>query len=212
MTEVRVGGAGGSVLLPDESLRLACPPWDRRGLVASLALALSRQVRDKLGRRAREVWDPFRGSGTEGPGTRGPETACLTLAGSQKEGQAGVLGYRLGKLRPRKREGRAAAPLPDGLTRTPCLPRVLGRLPRRESFGQVGSCGVWWTDVGGSVGDLDPRSPPPTLVELAGPEVRLGAAPQPRPDSSDSLFRIWVWNLGNLLLNVLLGTPVPTAV
>lgn len=178
----------------------------------SLALALPRQVRDELGRRVREARDPFRGSETEGPGTRGPETACLTLARSQKEGQAGVLGYRLGKLRPRKREGRAAAPLLDGLTRTPCLPRVWrGRLPRRESFGRVGSCGVWWTDVGGSVGDLDPRSPPPTLVKSARPEVRWGAAPQPRPDSSDSLFQIWVWNLGNLL-NVLLGTPVPTAV
>lgn len=111
MTEVRVGGAGG--------LRLACPPWDRRGLVASPALALPRQVRDELGRRAREARDPFRVSGTEGPGTRGPETACLSPSGSQKEGQAGVLGYRLGKLRPRKREGRATAPLPDGLTQTP---------------------------------------------------------------------------------------------
>lgn len=119
MTEVRVGGVGGSILPTDESLRLACPPWDRRRLVASPALALPRQVRDELGRRAREARDPFRVSGTEGPGTRGPETACLSPAGSQKEGQAGVLGYRLGKLRPGKREGRAAAPLPDGLTRTP---------------------------------------------------------------------------------------------
>lgn len=31
-------------------------------------------------------------------------------------------------------------------------------------------------------------------------------------DFPDSLFRIWVWILGNLLLNVLLGSPIPTGV
>lgn len=84
------------------------------GLVASLALALRGQVRDELGRRAREAWTPFRGSGTEAPETKGQETASLVLSRSQKKDQTGIPGYRLGKLGPKKREGRAQAPFQTG--------------------------------------------------------------------------------------------------
>lgn len=54
---------------------------------------------------------PFPGSGSEAPETKGRETASLAV---QKKGQTGILGYRLGKLRPRKKEGRAQAPFQTG--------------------------------------------------------------------------------------------------
>lgn len=98
---------------------------------------------------------------------------------------------------------------------------------------------MWSTDGGRSGGDPDSSSPPtancafetesPYLTEPSSPawESRRGVSKRgphagcPRIlwdaglaalDSFDSLFRIWVWNLGNPTLNVLLGAPVPAGV
>lgn len=55
---------------------------------------------------------PFPGSGSEAPETKGRETA--STGSVQKKGQTGILRYRLGKLRPRKKEGRTQAPFQTG--------------------------------------------------------------------------------------------------
>lgn len=56
----------------------------------------------------------FPASGSEAPETKGRETASLALSRFQKKGQTVILGYRLGKLRPRKMERRAQAPFQTG--------------------------------------------------------------------------------------------------
>ena len=115
MTKVRVGGVGGSIFLTDASLRLACLLWDSgtdwwrrwRSLYGGGRYVTSRG--GGPGRRG----TPFPGAGTEAPETKGQETASLALPRSQKRGQTGIPGYRLGKLRPQRREGCAQAPCPD---------------------------------------------------------------------------------------------------
>lgn len=115
MIKVRVGGVGGSIFLTDASLRLACPLWDR-------GTDWWRRWRSLYGDRYVTSWDggpgrrgtPFRGSGTEAPETKGQETASLLCPGPRLKDQTGIPGYRLGKLGPKKREGRAQAPCQAG--------------------------------------------------------------------------------------------------
>lgn len=180
-------------------------------------------------------------SQAQGPEAKGQESVSLALSRSQKEGQTGIRGYRLGKLRPQKREGREriSSPSSRGLVLTPV---VSGAGP------PLSWMAIWWSGkmrnavnrfgvkrrrpgleftacsslcVRGQVFDLpEPSSHTCTTGHCCLKSVVLHStcsetlrdAGSPALGFSHSLFRIWVWILGNLLLNVLLWSPTPTGV